>query len=71
MSGQCIAMMLQPRVANDDPNYAVDTARAIIGAEGRLPGTIRGDMATSIRHNIIHASDSKEAAAKEYQYFLR
>jgi len=35
-----------------------------------LPGTIRGDFSMSIQENIIHASDSPEAAAAELQRFF-
>lgn len=30
-----------------------------------LPGTIRGDLSMSVQQNLIHASDSSEAAQKE------
>lgn len=35
-----------------------------------LPGTIRGDMAVSINRNIIHGSDSTEAAKREIALFF-
>ncbi|HRI36742.1 MAG TPA: nucleoside-diphosphate kinase [bacterium] len=35
-----------------------------------LPGTIRGDYATTIRYNIIHASDSIETAEVEIKRFF-
>jgi nucleoside-diphosphate kinase len=34
------------------------------------PGTIRGDLGTSIRENLLHASDSPEAAAREIALFF-
>jgi nucleoside-diphosphate kinase len=34
------------------------------------PGTIRGDLAMSIQANLIHASESVEAAAKELRMFF-
>ncbi|MCL5678682.1 MAG: nucleoside-diphosphate kinase [Candidatus Thermoplasmatota archaeon] len=34
------------------------------------PGTIRGDFATGIERNIIHASDSTEAYNHEYPIFF-
>lgn len=47
---------------------AADTIRKMIGITlGRKaePGTIRGDFAMSQQYNLIHASESKEAAEKE------
>jgi len=35
-----------------------------------LPGTIRGDFATSPGHNMIHASDSEESAHREIRLFF-
>ena len=34
------------------------------------PGTIRGDYALTTQHNIIHASDSPESAAREIANFF-
>ncbi|NDD66398.1 nucleoside-diphosphate kinase [bacterium] len=34
------------------------------------PGTIRGDYATTIAENIIHASDGSESAAREIALFF-
>jgi nucleoside-diphosphate kinase len=52
---------------------AVKTVRFICGPTcGREAdaGTIRGDFSMSLQHNIIHASDSVEAAEKEiYRFF--
>ncbi len=35
------------------------------------PGTIRGDLAVSHRFNLIHGSDSPEAAEKEIALFFK
>lgn len=35
------------------------------------PGTIRGDLATSINFNVIHGSDSPEAAQREIKLFFK
>jgi nucleoside-diphosphate kinase len=35
-----------------------------------LPGTIRGDFAIDLQHNLIHGSDSAENAAKEISIFF-
>ena len=47
---------------------AVAHARLIAGDIG-TPGTIRGDYSISIRHNIVHASDTVENAAYEVALF--
>lgn len=47
---------------------AVDAVRAINGATDGImaaPGSIRGDFSSSNQRNIVHASDSPEAAARE------
>jgi nucleoside-diphosphate kinase len=47
---------------------AVHVARHIIGATNpseATPGTIRGDLGLTVGRNIIHGSDSVEAATKE------
>jgi len=48
-------------------------ARTLCGATNpadALPGTIRGDFAKNIDNNIIHSSDSEEAAAAEIARFF-
>ena len=49
------------------------TARAMIGetnpAEAR-PGTIRGDFGVHASENLVHGSDSPEAAAREIAIFF-
>ncbi|MBI2079321.1 nucleoside-diphosphate kinase [Candidatus Micrarchaeota archaeon] len=35
------------------------------------PGTIRGDLSNSVSKNIIHRSDTKEAAEKEIKRFFK
>ena len=47
---------------------AITAVRQINGATDPLkavPGSIRGDFATSIDENIVHASDAPETAARE------
>ncbi len=49
---------------------AVDIVRSMVGATNpaeAVPGSIRGDYATSPGHNMIHASDSCEAAEREIE----
>ncbi len=52
---------------------AISVARNIIGpTDGRkaAPGTIRGDYAMDIGHNIIHGSDAEETAEFELGLWL-
>ena len=52
---------------------AVGVVRRLAGAtDGRLaiPGTIRGDLASSVQCNLIHASDSHESAQAEIDRFF-
>jgi nucleoside-diphosphate kinase len=53
---------------------AVVIARNLMGAtfgSKAAPGTIRGDMGVSNAFNLIHGSDSPEAAAKEIALFFK
>jgi nucleoside-diphosphate kinase len=66
-SGPVVAMVLEGE-------GAVRKLRLLCGAtrpEEALPGTIRGDYAMHTNFNIIHASDSPEAAAREIGLFFR
>ncbi len=66
-SGPVVLMILE------GPN-AVETTRKLVGATNPLvaePGTIRGDLSTSITANIIHASDSSENAKREASIFFQ
>ncbi len=52
---------------------AVELARNTMGTTDPVqaaPGTIRGDLATSIGQNLIHGSDSAESAQKEIDLFF-
>ena len=54
------------------PN-AVEMVRNTMGATNPLqssPGTIRGDLATDIGRNLVHGSDSLEAAQREIALFF-
>ena len=53
---------------------AVETLRNISGitkSRAAQPGTIRGDLGMSIQANLIHSSDSKEAAEEELRRFFK
>jgi len=52
---------------------AVEVTRSLCGvtnARNALPGTIRGDLGMSIRKNLVHASDSPQAALDEIGRFF-
>lgn len=66
LSGPLVALVLEG-------DFAVDVVRNLNGAtDGRAaaPGTIRGDLALSNRENLVHASDSGDAAAREVGLFF-
>lgn len=53
---------------------AVEAVRKVVGitkARGAEAGTIRGDFGMSGSHNLIHASDSVENAAKELKLIFK
>ncbi len=53
---------------------AVATVRALIGATNpaeAAPGTIRGDLATGVTHNLAHGSDSPARAEAEIELFFK
>ncbi len=52
---------------------AIGVVRRMVGVTNSreaAPGTIRGDFGMSFSNNLIHASDSSEAAAKELGLFF-
>ncbi len=52
----------------------VETLRNITGitkSRSAQPGTIRGDLGMSIQTNLIHSSESKEAAEEEIKRFFK
>lgn len=53
---------------------AIEAVRVLTGpTNGRkaAPGTIRGDYSMSFQENIVHASDSPEAAEAELKRFFK
>lgn len=55
----------------DDQTYAV--VRALMGATNpkeAAPGTIRGDLAVELTENLVHGSDSPDAATREIGIFF-
>jgi len=52
---------------------ATSTGRKLVGEtnpQNSLPGTIRGDYCLETGRNIIHASDSVEAAEREIKHWF-
>jgi len=52
---------------------AVAIMRSLMGATNPIeaaPGTVRGDFAVTVGMNLIHGSDSDEAAEKEINLFF-
>lgn len=52
---------------------SIETLRTMCWATDPLaaaPGTIRGDLALTIRYNVVHASDGEDAAKEEIARFF-
>lgn len=65
-SGPVIAMIVEAE-------NAITLMRTMMGATNPLeaaPGTIRSDLTVSMRENLIHGSDSPEAAAAEIKLWF-
>jgi nucleoside-diphosphate kinase len=65
LSGSVIAMIMEGDI---------QTARVIVGntIPGQAePGSIRGDLASSIRYNLVHCSDKVESADKEVEMWSK
>ncbi len=65
-SGPVLALAVEGR-------SAVAVVRLLLGATNpatAAPGTIRGDFATALMPNLMHASDSPEAAQRELALFF-
>ncbi|MGA2294594.1 MAG: nucleoside-diphosphate kinase [Acidimicrobiales bacterium] len=57
----------------EGPEETVKVVRALMGAtdpKDAAPGTIRGDLATNTRENLIHGSDSAASVAREIEIFF-
>jgi len=66
ISGPLVAIALQGE-------NAVKVVRTMMGSTNPLdaaPGTIRGDLAITIRNNIIHGSDGSVSAKREIEVFF-
>jgi nucleoside-diphosphate kinase len=57
----------------EGPSDTIAIVRATMGSTNPAeagPGTIRGDLATSLPDNLVHGSDSPEAAAREIAIYF-
>ncbi|GBG54939.1 nucleoside diphosphate kinase [Sporomusaceae bacterium FL31] len=66
-SGPLIAMIVQG-------DHAIKLVRAMIGATNPVDaqaGTIRGDFATVMAHNVVHGSDGVASAEREIKIFFK
>jgi nucleoside-diphosphate kinase len=57
----------------EGPEDTYKVVRTLIGATNPVeaaPGTIRGDLALEVAENLIHGSDSPEAATREVAIFF-
>ena len=65
-SGPAVALVAEGERANE-------AFRAVAGATDPVkasPGTIRGDYALAVGQNMVHGSDSPEAAEREIKIFF-
>jgi nucleoside-diphosphate kinase len=65
-SGSAVAMVLEGEAA-------IAAVRKLMGPTNPMdaaPGTIRGDFAVTIDHNIVHGSDGAESAKREIGLFF-
>jgi nucleoside-diphosphate kinase len=57
----------------EGPENTWEVVRTLMGVTNpavAAPGTIRGDLATETSENLVHGSDSAEAAAREIALFF-
>jgi nucleoside-diphosphate kinase len=65
-SGPVLAAVIEGR-------EVIASWRSMMGATDpakAAPGTIRGDLATEVSHNVTHGSDSSDSAAREIALFF-
>lgn len=65
-SGPVVAMVLE----GEDVIRVLRTMMGVTDPKQASPGTLRGDLAISVRHNLIHGSDSAASAAREIALFF-
>lgn len=65
-SGPVVAMVVEA----EDVIHLMRRAIGALNPADAIPGTIRGDLTVSARENLIHGSDSAEAAAREIKLWF-
>ncbi len=65
-SGPVVAMILE----GEGVIGVLRTMMGVTDPRQAAPGTIRGDLAMSVRHNLIHGSDSTASAGREIALFF-
>ena len=65
-SGPIVAMVVE----GENAIRAVRTMMGVTNPLEAAPGTIRGDYALTMAHNVIHGSDGPESAAREIDVFF-
>ena len=70
LSGKCVIMEILTSVKDVQVCKVVRNMMGEYGAYA-APGTSRGDFGLDIRQNLIHCSDSPEAAAREIEIFFK
>ena len=68
-SGRVILMKVMIPHVDADASMVIRNLMGDYGPYGQ-PGTIRGDFGLGVRMNLIHCSDSKEAAERELEIFF-
>jgi nucleoside-diphosphate kinase len=66
-SGPVVAMVLEA----EDAILIVRKMMGELDPKNGIPGTIRGDYALDIRHNIVHGSDSASSANREISVLFK
>lgn len=65
-SGPVVAMVLE----GEGVIGVVRTMMGVTDPQQAAPGTVRGDLAMSMEHNVMHGSDSPASAAREIALFF-
>jgi len=68
-SGTCILMSVEAMSPDGEACLIIRQMMGDYGSYGQ-PGTIRGDFGLDVRQNLIHCSDSPEAAERELYIFF-
>jgi nucleoside-diphosphate kinase len=67
-SGPALAMVVEGPA--DNTWHLVRTVMGATNVNDALPGSIRGDYATTTTENLVHGSDGPESAAREIGLFF-